>query len=204
MFHCSSVPGRKFSTSTSAVAASRRRRSWPSALRRSSVTLLRPRPSTAQNSEYWPSASPASTNGPISRMKSPPRGCSILMTSAPCSPSSPAQNGAAMRVPRSRTRTPASGPLTSSARPTALASPRPCRPACAPRPCRARSGVFDTNWWSMKWYRQLSRWPIRSTMWLIDDFTISAVSAGTSATLAAISSTAAASSSRGTTRFTRP
>ena len=31
MFHCSSVPGRKFSTTTSAVAASRRNRSWPSA-----------------------------------------------------------------------------------------------------------------------------------------------------------------------------
>src|SRR5215470_6514130 len=43
-------------------------------------------------------------------MKSPPRGCSILMTSAPCSPSRPAQNGAAMRVPKSRTRTPSSGP----------------------------------------------------------------------------------------------
>src|SRR5438105_10365621 len=45
-------------------------------------------------------------------MKSPPRGCSILMTSAPCSPSKPAQKGAAMRVPRSRTRTPASGCVT--------------------------------------------------------------------------------------------
>src|SRR6266511_3657433 len=45
MCHCSSVPGRKFSTTTSAVAASRRNRSWPSSRRRSSVTLLRPRPS---------------------------------------------------------------------------------------------------------------------------------------------------------------
>src|SRR5579885_2834286 len=44
-------------------------------------------------------------------MKSPVPGCSTLMTSAPCSPSNPAQNGAAMRVPRSRTRTPSSGPL---------------------------------------------------------------------------------------------
>src|SRR5438477_10576628 len=51
-------------------------------------------------------------NGPISRMKSPRPGCSILTTSAPCSPSSPAQNGAAIRVPRSRTRRPARGPLT--------------------------------------------------------------------------------------------
>src|SRR5437763_953233 len=51
-------------------------------------------------------------NGPISRMKSPRPGCSTLTTSAPISPSSPAQNGAAMRVPRSRTRRPSSGPLT--------------------------------------------------------------------------------------------
>src|SRR5436190_21797113 len=44
-------------------------------------------------------------------MKSPVPGCSILMTSAPSSPSSPAQTGAAMRVPRSSTRSPSSGPL---------------------------------------------------------------------------------------------
>src|SRR3954465_7200560 len=47
-------------------------------------------------------------------MKSPVPGCSILITSAPCSPSSPAQNGAAMRVPRSRTRRPVSGPVIPS------------------------------------------------------------------------------------------
>src|ERR1700694_276876 len=110
--HFSSVPGRKFSTTTSAVDARRRKRSWPSARRRSSVTLLRPRPSTAQNSEYpGESGSSVGTNGPISRMKSPVRGCSILTTSAPISPRSPAQNGAAMRVPMSSTRTPSSGPL---------------------------------------------------------------------------------------------
>src|ERR1700730_14265979 len=110
--HFSSVPGRKFSTTTSAVDARRRKRSWPSARRRSSVTLLRPRPSTAQNSEYpGESGSSVGTNGPISRMKSPVRGCSILTTSAPISPRSPAQNGAAMRVPMSSTRSPSSGPL---------------------------------------------------------------------------------------------
>src|SRR4051812_237731 len=49
-------------------------------------------------------------------MKSPPRGCSILMTSAPCSPNRPAQNGAAIRVPRSRTRTPSSAPVTGGLR----------------------------------------------------------------------------------------
>ena len=42
-------------------------------------------------------------------MKSPPRGSSTLITSAPISPSSPAQNGALMRVPTSMTRTPSSG-----------------------------------------------------------------------------------------------
>src|SRR5690242_21879222 len=47
-------------------------------------------------------------------MKSPEPGCSILTTSAPCSPSRPAQNGAAMRVPRSRTRRPVSGPAIAS------------------------------------------------------------------------------------------
>src|SRR5436309_2351435 len=44
-------------------------------------------------------------------MKSPVPGCSIFTTSAPISPSRPAQKGAAMRVPRSRTRSPSSGPL---------------------------------------------------------------------------------------------
>src|SRR5688572_20462921 len=51
-------------------------------------------------------------------MKSPLPGCSILITSAPISPSNPAQNGAAMRVPRSSTRNPSSGPLI--ARPALL------------------------------------------------------------------------------------
>src|ERR1035441_2635243 len=44
------------------------------------------------------------------RMKSPPTGSSTLMTSPPSSPSSPAQNGAEMRVPTSRTRMPWRGP----------------------------------------------------------------------------------------------
>ncbi len=63
------------------------------------------RPSTAQKGE-WPS-----TNGPMLRMKSPTPGSSTLITSAPRSASRVAANGAATRVPRSRTRTPASGPL---------------------------------------------------------------------------------------------
>src|SRR5271166_4559293 len=43
-------------------------------------------------------------------MKSPCPGSSTLMTSAPSSPSSPAQNGAEILVPTSTTRTPARGP----------------------------------------------------------------------------------------------
>ncbi len=44
------------------------------------------------------------------RMKSPWPGSSTLITSAPSSPSSPAQNGAEMRVPTSTTLMPLSGP----------------------------------------------------------------------------------------------
>src|SRR5580700_9562944 len=44
------------------------------------------------------------------RMTSPSPGSSILMTSAPSSPSSPAQKGAEIRVPTSITRRPESGP----------------------------------------------------------------------------------------------
>src|ERR1700722_2887216 len=44
------------------------------------------------------------------RMKSPSPGSSTLITSAPSSPSRPAQNGAEIRVPTSITRSPASGP----------------------------------------------------------------------------------------------
>src|SRR5437667_4456725 len=42
-------------------------------------------------------------------MKSPPRGSSTLMTSAPWSPRMPAQNGAEMRVATSMTRMPSRG-----------------------------------------------------------------------------------------------
>src|SRR3954453_10605732 len=64
-------------------------------------------------------------------MKSPVPGCSILITSAPISPSRPAQNGAAMRVPRSRTRKPSSAPvagLTSAVPALARRTSRGLRP----------------------------------------------------------------------------
>ncbi len=133
--------------------------------------LHRPEQRVARPTAVSPSVASAAfagvTNGPMSRMKSPRPGCSILMTSAPCSPSRPAQKGAAMRVPRSRTRTPASGPLTWRNRRPAPASPRPCRPPCAPRARRSRWRWLETNWWTMKWYFQASRWPIVSSVWLI-------------------------------------
>src|ERR1700683_5633162 len=51
----------------------------------------------------------------MERMKSPSPASSTLITSAPSSPSSPAQNGAEIRVPTSTTRMPFSGPRPSSA-----------------------------------------------------------------------------------------
>ena len=51
MFHASNVPGRKFSQTTSARATRRRKRAWPFGSSRLSVTPLRPRPSTAHQSE---------------------------------------------------------------------------------------------------------------------------------------------------------
>ena len=154
-------------------------RSWPSAVRRSSVTLLRPRPSTAQNNEYWPSASSVSTNGPIPRMKSPPRRLFDLD-----------DLGALLAEQPGAERCGDARPEVEDAQSREWTAQRfPCVPDCSfftasIPPCLRAStfssavGVFETNWWSMKWYFQLSRWPMPSTMWLIDDFTISAVSGG--------------------------
>src|SRR5215472_4369427 len=101
------VPGRRFSTTTSAVRASRRNTSLPAAALRSRTTdrLLR---LSRTNGELSPP-----TNGPAKRTWSPPSGCSILITSAPRSASCMPQNGPAMKLPTSRTRTPASGPAIS-------------------------------------------------------------------------------------------
>src|SRR5947209_982578 len=49
------------------------------------------------------------------RMKSPPLGSSTLITSAPCSPNTPAQKGAEIRVPTSTTRIPSRGLIISTA-----------------------------------------------------------------------------------------
>ena len=66
------------------------------------------------------------------------------------------------------------------------------------------SAVLLTNWWTMKWYCHDSRWPMRSTVWLMVSLMARAVIGGTSATASAIVCASAASSARGTTRFTRP
>src|SRR3954469_24521411 len=95
------VPGRRFSTSTSARCASRRSTSLPRGAFRSraSERLLR-------FSRTNPDDSP-SMNGAMVRTWSPPSGFSILITSAPRSASCSVQNGAAMKLPTSRTRRPA-------------------------------------------------------------------------------------------------
>src|SRR5882672_1289977 len=97
----SSVPGRKFSASTSAAAASRLISAWPSGTRRLHVIDFLLRDSTSHQYE-----SPSRTGVPRRRRSSPRPGCSTLITSAPNSPSSVAQNGAATKVARSSTERP--------------------------------------------------------------------------------------------------
>ena len=126
MFQASNVPGRKFSHTTSACADQTPEEGLALRLpeverhplaatsfdrppeRVTPCRLLlcrRPLPGRLRP----PPAVLSLTNGPMVRMKSPPRGSSTLMTSAPISPRRPAQNGAPMRVPTSITRSPARG-----------------------------------------------------------------------------------------------
>ena len=106
--HSSSLPARKFSTSTSACAASRSSSARPSALRTSSVMPRLPRFVTFQYSERSP------LTGWSLRSASLPSGSSIFVTSAPRSAHSAAPNGPATTVERSRMRTPCSGPCSGS------------------------------------------------------------------------------------------
>src|SRR5919107_816194 len=110
--HLSSVPGLKFSTTTSASETSRRARFCPSSSRRLMVTdfLLR---AMIGHQRVCPSL----RWRPQTRMGSPFPGGSSLMTSAPRSPRSWPQKGPARRLPISTTRTPSRGrgPLTPSA-----------------------------------------------------------------------------------------
>src|SRR5688500_10253051 len=110
--HFSSVPGLKFSTTTSASEMSRRARSCPSPSRRLMVTdfLLRAMMGhqRVRACRRW---------RPQSRMGSRLPGGSSLITSAPKSARSWPQKGPASRLPISTTRTPSRGrvPLSPSA-----------------------------------------------------------------------------------------
>src|SRR3954471_7822049 len=109
--HFSIVPGRKFSTTTSAVAHSSSARRWQSSVRRLSATERLPRAITDHQSEW-----PLCLCWPHSRSASPFGGASTLMTSAPKSASSVPTNGPAMSWPNSTTRRPWSGPSASPSR----------------------------------------------------------------------------------------
>src|SRR5918995_425778 len=102
--HLSSVPGLKFSTTTSASEMSRRARFCPSPSRRFSVTdfLLRAMMGHQR-------VRPALRWRPHSRIGSPLPGGSTFMTSAPKSARSWPQKGPARRLPISTTRTPSRG-----------------------------------------------------------------------------------------------
>src|SRR6476660_4682021 len=100
----SSVPGLKFSSSTSDRAASRRTRSWPRGSRRLAVTDFLFRATTGHHSDI-----PCVFSRPHWRIGSPCPGSSTLMTSAPKSPSNWPQNGPASSWPSSVTRRSCSG-----------------------------------------------------------------------------------------------
>ena len=97
------MPGRKFSSTTSAFAMSARRISCPSAGFMLSVRLF-----LFRFTERKYVASPP-TKGGQPRVSSPLPGSSILITSAPMSPRDMAQKGPARTRVRSMTRMPDSG-----------------------------------------------------------------------------------------------
>src|SRR3989338_10727466 len=105
MPHFSSVPGRKFSTTTSALAIKVRAMSRPSSVRRSIVTDFLLRPITGHQGD-----SPLGLERPHWRIGSPTLGSSSLITSAPKSPNTCPQKGPAISEPISITRNPESGP----------------------------------------------------------------------------------------------
>src|SRR5882672_2540784 len=111
--HFSSVPGRKFSITTSASFAMRRTISWPSGRRRSAVTDFLLRFWTYHHSDVprWSFLH--------LRTGSPPGG-SILITSAPKSAKNFPAKGPAMSCPSSTTFTPARGLLVMTSHRPAL------------------------------------------------------------------------------------
>src|SRR6476659_1461927 len=104
-FHFSSAPGRKFSTAICEPRARRRTISCPSGRRRLHVTDFLFRDCTCHQREV-----PLRMRRHL-RSASPSPGGSILITSAPKSASVLAQNGPAIRLPSSSTRTPLKGPV---------------------------------------------------------------------------------------------
>src|ERR671911_3120111 len=110
--HFSSVPGLKFSTTTSASEISRRARSCPSSSRRLMVTDFLPRAMMGHHR-----VCPSLRWRPHTRMGSPLPGGSSFITSAPKSARSWPQKGPASKLPISTTRTPSRGraPLSPSA-----------------------------------------------------------------------------------------
>src|SRR3954468_15758338 len=102
--HFSIVPGRKFSSTMSAVAARSRAISWALGSRRVRVTerLLRARIDHHRLWSLW-------RRRPQSRIASPSPGASILITSAPKSPRSVPVYGPARSCPNSIARSPCSG-----------------------------------------------------------------------------------------------
>src|SRR5215217_876611 len=104
MPRASMTPGRKFSTTTSAVSASR----WKSACP-SGRLISRVRERLLRFAERKKALMPEKKGGPAARLSSPTPGFSTLMTSAPRSPNSMAQVGPARWRPRSSTRTPVNG-----------------------------------------------------------------------------------------------
>src|SRR5262247_2327498 len=97
------VPGRKFSSTTSARAMRRRRMACPSG-----AFMLRVRLFLLRLTDMKYVASPP-TNGGQPRVSSPLPGSSTLITSAPMSPRDMAQKGPARTRVRSITLMPASG-----------------------------------------------------------------------------------------------
>ncbi len=130
------VPGRKFSTSTSAVSMSLLARSCPSPSRRFSVTDFLLRAIMGHQR-----VCPALLWRPHSRIGSPLPGGSTFMTSAPKSPRSWPQKGPARRLPISTTRTPSRGGCVPF--PTSLIASPPRGPdtANAPRPGAVRPAI---------------------------------------------------------------
>src|SRR5215204_3609818 len=110
--HLSSVPGLKFSTTTSASEIRRRARSCPSSSRKLRVTDFLLRAMIGHHKVRLPLRW-----RPQTRMGSPLPGGSSFMTSAPKSARSWPQKGPASRLPISTTRTPSRGrvPLSPSA-----------------------------------------------------------------------------------------